>query len=76
MSVLPTMEAVLRHVQTLLDHLSVIAKVDTLLLAMDSHAMVCTDYATIQLTLLLECLWCLCFFQLRSKRMHQWQWRM
>ena len=44
---LPTMEDVLRHVQTLLDRLSVVVKVDTLLLAMDSHAMVCTDCASL-----------------------------
>ena len=30
MSVLPTTEDVLRHVQTLLDHFSVVVKVDTL----------------------------------------------
>ena len=46
MNVLLTMEAVLRHVQTLLDHLFVVAKVDTLLLAMDSHVMVWTDSST------------------------------
>ena len=40
MSVLPTMEAVLRCVQTMSDHLSVVAKMDTHLLAMDYHAMV------------------------------------
>ena len=40
MSVLPTMEDVLRHVQILLDHLSVVAKVDTLLQSMECHAMV------------------------------------
>ena len=43
MSVLLTMEDVLRHVQTMLDHSSVIVKLDTLLLAMDSHATVSTD---------------------------------
>ena len=52
MSVLPTMEDVLRHVQTLLHHSFVVVKVDTLLLAMDSHAMVCTDCANLQLALL------------------------
>ena len=41
------MEAVLRHVQTMSDHLSVVAKMDTHLQAMDSHAMVCTDCAVI-----------------------------
>ena len=40
MSVLPTMEDVLRHVQTLLDHLFVVAMVDTLLQSMECHAMV------------------------------------
>ena len=52
MSVLPTTGDVLRHVQTLLHHLFVVAKVDTLLLAMDFHAMVCTDCTSLQLTLL------------------------
>ena len=51
MSVLLTTEDVLTHVQTMLDHLSVFAKVDTRLLAMDSHAMVCTDCVSLQLTL-------------------------
>ena len=47
MSVLRTMEDVLTFAQTLLDHLSVVAKVDTLLLAMDYHAMVRTDCASL-----------------------------
>ena len=45
MSVIPTKEDVLTHVQTMLDHLSVVAEMDTLLQAMDTHAMViCTDF--------------------------------
>ena len=52
MSVLLTTEDVLRCVPTLLDHFSVVAKVDSLSLAMDSHALVCTDCASLQLTLL------------------------
>ena len=51
MSVLPATEDVPRHVQTLLDHLSVVAKVDTLLQAMDFCATVCSDCASLQLTL-------------------------
>ena len=52
MSVLLTTEDVLTHVQTMLDHLSVVAKMDTRLLEMVSHAMVCTDCASLQLTIL------------------------
>ena len=51
MSVLLTTDDVLRRVQTMLDHLSVVAKVDTRLLAMDSHATVCIETASLQLTL-------------------------
>ena len=40
MSVLPETEDVLRYVQTMLDRLSVVVKVDTLLQTMISHAMV------------------------------------
>ena len=47
-----TMEDVLRPVQTMLDHLSVVVEVDTLLLAMDFYAMVCTDCTNLKLTLL------------------------
>ena len=52
MSVLLTLEDVTTYVQTMLDHSSVIVKLDTLLLAMDSHALVSTDCTILQLTLL------------------------
>ena len=53
MSVLLTTEDVIRHVKTMLELLSVVVKVDTLLLEMDSHAMVCTDCTNPKLTLVL-----------------------
>ena len=56
-------EDVLRHVQTMLDHLSVVAKMDTLFQAMDTHAMVCTDCTNHSYK-------CLCFFQLRLLVVH------
>ena len=52
MSVLLTTEDVIRHVKTMLELLPVVVKVDTLLLEMDSHAMVCTDCTNLKLTLL------------------------
>ena len=52
MSVLLTLEDVTMSVQTMLVHSSVIVKLDTLLLAMDSRALVCTDCTNLKLTLL------------------------
>ena len=52
MSVLLTLEDVTTSVQTMLDHSSVIVKLDTLLLAMDFHALVSTDCTNLQLRLL------------------------
>ena len=46
MSVIPTKEDVLRHVQTMLENLFVVAKMDTLLQAMATHVMVWTDLST------------------------------
>ena len=47
MSVLLTTEDVLRHVKTMLELFPVVVKVDTLVQAMDMHAMVWTDLNTI-----------------------------